>query len=292
MAFCINCGKELVADAKFCGHCGTPHIDIKNNGRKQEWAGKVIKCPSCGAEVSSFTAICSSCGHEINSQQVSLSLSKLIHNLDEIERAISMEPLPTDKGWKTWSNKGRVLWLLINLVTFFVPIALKYTFPAIKRMFVKKDIKKLTTLEKRKAAIIENHVFPNEREALVEGMLFVKSKVDFLSAEKSDEKNVYWMRLWQEKAEQIYKKADILLPNDTIIMEARADIFKQGEECNKRIKRQGCIASALLSMLCILCFLIHPFFEVVRYEIKYQVGSIWYQFTEASKTKYFDEEYV
>lgn len=59
MAYCSNCGQFVADGVKFCSNCGSP----MNNGedrttRQQEFAGKIIKCPSCGTEIPSFTAIC------------------------------------------------------------------------------------------------------------------------------------------------------------------------------------------------------------------------------------------
>lgn len=38
----------------------------------------------------------------------------------------------------------------------------------------------------------------------------------FLASEKANEKNAFWLRLWNKKATQLHQKATILLSNDTI----------------------------------------------------------------------------
>ena len=88
--FCTKCGAKNNFEAKFCQSCGFPMQAINNpqgvdvpqeakkafdmtqnrettsSDRKQEFVGKILKCPSCGAQLSSFTAICPDCGYEIN----------------------------------------------------------------------------------------------------------------------------------------------------------------------------------------------------------------------------------
>ena len=64
MAFCINCGSELIEGAKFCQKCGHP-TKLASTGytqRQQEFAGKLYKCPSCGEIMNSFEINCPACG--------------------------------------------------------------------------------------------------------------------------------------------------------------------------------------------------------------------------------------
>ena len=52
MAYCVNCGTEIVPNAKFCQKCGHPTGAQSDNAtRKQEFAGKIYKCPNCGLEI-------------------------------------------------------------------------------------------------------------------------------------------------------------------------------------------------------------------------------------------------
>lgn len=81
MRYCQKCGKKLDMHAKYCPECGTAVLhreDRYEEERKYVYAGYVVKCPSCGAELSSFTAICPNCGHEINSIHISTSLRNFI----------------------------------------------------------------------------------------------------------------------------------------------------------------------------------------------------------------------
>ena len=85
MVFCKNCGKELRAGARFCGNCGTQTgTNQTQNGekRRQEYAGKLIKCPACGERVQSFVAVCPCCGHELRNVSSTDSVKELMKTLE------------------------------------------------------------------------------------------------------------------------------------------------------------------------------------------------------------------
>ena len=130
ISYCSNCGAKLIEGARFCPNCAAPVNPTLHNQRtttesapetsrvvppssyserKQEYAGRIIKCPSCGEELPSFTAICPSCGHEINSQSVSSSLKEFINSINACDRAIANNPEPAKTGWSTW-GKGAKFW--------------------------------------------------------------------------------------------------------------------------------------------------------------------------------------
>lgn len=83
--FCPYCGTKLDHGARFCKHCGVP-IDRAEPStfkkREQEYAGKMIKCPACGEDIPSFTAICPSCGHEIRGSGPANSIQELSYKLE------------------------------------------------------------------------------------------------------------------------------------------------------------------------------------------------------------------
>jgi len=58
--FCINCGKELPDDAKFCSGCGK-QIEAK----KEEIINTVPVCSYCGEELKPGNKFCIKCGHPI-----------------------------------------------------------------------------------------------------------------------------------------------------------------------------------------------------------------------------------
>ena len=67
MAYCKNCGIQLVDGAKFCQKCGCSVEDerIGYTQRKQEFEGKLYKCPNCGEILKSFELNCPACGYEL-----------------------------------------------------------------------------------------------------------------------------------------------------------------------------------------------------------------------------------
>ena len=95
MAFCTNCGKSLKDGALFCSACGTPKNSSNVNHyqyseqRQSVYVGSVRKCPSCGAELSSFTAFCPQCGHELNSVVVPESIKDFSTQLNMLDTEIA-----------------------------------------------------------------------------------------------------------------------------------------------------------------------------------------------------------
>lgn len=85
MAFCINCGQELVEGAKFCSKCGAevnaPQNEAKAQ-RKTVYEGEIHKCPSCGEKISSFVSTCPSCGFELRGTSSSKALKDFVQKLE------------------------------------------------------------------------------------------------------------------------------------------------------------------------------------------------------------------
>ena len=119
--FCTNCGAKNNFEAKFCQSCGIP-IQVINNpqsvekmpnmlqkikrtsdmtqnsettysDRKQEFVGKILKCPVCGEILKSFVTCCPVCGYELREIESAMSIKKFVAKLEQIEgdRTESME---------------------------------------------------------------------------------------------------------------------------------------------------------------------------------------------------------
>lgn len=86
MAFCTSCGSKLNG-TKFCPECGAPTAAgaAVAPQRKQEYSGKIIKCPNCGEILESFKPTCPSCGFELRSVEASDSVSELARKLEALE---------------------------------------------------------------------------------------------------------------------------------------------------------------------------------------------------------------
>lgn len=100
--YCTSCGEENNIGAKFCQNCGIP-LGFKNmpkknverkerhnyqssySERRQEFAGKILKCPNCGEILKSFVALCPSCGYELRGVKANSSLKELSVKLENID---------------------------------------------------------------------------------------------------------------------------------------------------------------------------------------------------------------
>lgn len=103
--FCSNCGTKLNEGAKFCHGCGaavgavtpppveTPPVmqpvveqpQNNPNERRQEFVGKILKCPHCGATINERTVICPDCGNQITGKAAVSSVQAFKEQLMEIE---------------------------------------------------------------------------------------------------------------------------------------------------------------------------------------------------------------
>lgn len=296
MAFCSNCGNVMDENDKFCSVCGcaVKSKGKKANGenavqpssetgsqstyteRKQEFAGKIVKCPVCGAEIPSFTAVCPSCGHEINSQTVSVAVKRFIDAINKCDTAIANDSEPQQTGWKIWSKGFKIAWVILNLVTLCIPLVVYLVFPLIKPLLFPNEIPALSVEEKRKVALIENSTFPNEREATVETMMFLKSKIAFLASEKFDRKTLYWANIWYTKAEQLNHRANIILKDDEVVKNVYADVIMSKESIKKKQKLRAGIGFIIVGLYLIL---VSVSVAVVfgggkHYEVSRQMGEV------------------
>lgn len=275
MAYCTNCGKEIPSDSNFCAACGTenaeynsgksdetrksiifPKDDIAKDStkREQEYVGTIIKCPACGEELSSFTAICPSCGHEMNSVKISPILLAFSEKIELYDKEIASKT-EINTGWKTWGKTARILWIIANVISLGLLAVAMYGVSYIVS-FSKHP--KLSPVEKKKTALIENLSIPNEREAILEVLLFIKAKVSFLSSGKNDSCTAYWLRIWGTKAEQIFDKAKILLGEDAIAIQSYSYIKQQIERSRKNTRFKIVTTVIILILYFLVVLAIHP----------------------------------
>lgn len=255
MAFCSNCGAKLKDRVKFCTECGFPvatSIEVITK-RQQEYLGSVIKCPSCGEELPSLTARCPACGHEINQAKVSSSLKSFADQINQYDRAIASGPNPPKKGWSSWGTGGRVMWVILNMYTLCIPLVIYFVLP----LFKYGQTPSLSVHEKNKATFIENYNFPNDRESIIEALLFIKAKTTFLASETLNDKTAYWNRLWTTKAEQIYHKSEIVLKMDEVAQSLYNDIQNETKKIKDKVKKKAVIGGAILIIVIICVVLIY-----------------------------------
>ena len=89
MAFCINCGHELSAGAKFCSKCGQAvHLKSESQQRETVYDGKLHKCPCCGNLMESFEIKCNACGYELRSAKATVSVKEFEHKLENTKSIV------------------------------------------------------------------------------------------------------------------------------------------------------------------------------------------------------------
>lgn len=255
MAFCTKCGEPLADGVKFCSNCGTATSNVaKDNveSRKQEWAGNVVKCPVCGEVIQSFTAVCPACGFEVNSQKGASSVKQFIEEINEYDVFIAKDPVLPKEGWSAWEKEYRIGWIILNILTVGIPLVIYLVFPLVKPFLFPDKIPALSVNEKRKAALIENITFPNEREATVEAMMFIKSKMAFMVAERFNRKTLYWADIWSTKAEQLNHRASIILKDDKVIKTAYADIRDNSAKLKKKLNVRAGIGFIVIGVYLIM----------------------------------------
>ena len=104
MAFCSNCGNELVNDAKFCSSCGKSVGEFsKSEQRKTMYDGTIHKCPNCGEILNGFVGNCPACGYELRGTEGSIAIkefaAKLVNaeNMHKKTAIIRNFPVPNTK---------------------------------------------------------------------------------------------------------------------------------------------------------------------------------------------------
>jgi len=72
---CPTCGREIPADAKICGYCGTPIEEedrkaaLEKKRTQNQGKGNTIICPNCGNEIPADAKICGYCGQPIQKEE-------------------------------------------------------------------------------------------------------------------------------------------------------------------------------------------------------------------------------
>lgn len=259
MPFCSNCGQKIDANAKFCSGCGArTAVQTSNNAannttnttgqRRTVYEGEIRKCPNCGEIIDTFIARCPACGFELNNKKVSTVLQDFINEIKECERSIENSPTAGKTGWASWGKGKRFWWVLLNICFVCIPLAIYMALPLV----MVKSTPKLTKEEKRLASLIENFPFPNDRESILNALVFAKEKIDYISKETINRKTAYWMRLWCAQAEHLKQKADMLFPNDAVVRDSYIEITADEDRVNKILKIKTIVGAVILVVAIII----------------------------------------
>ena len=262
MAFCSYCGNQVPDDAKFCKTCGKQldgsipsreSVQVRFTERKQEYAGTIVKCPSCGEILPSFTAICPTCGHEITSAKVPMTIEEFSRQIKQLDMAIASNPESgVARGWPRWNTGIKVGWVFLNILAAFVPL---FIYLIIIGFVRKKETEFTTFEEKQKISFINNYIFPNDRESILEALLYFKAQVSQQTMAR-DKRTAYgWIKVWKGKADELYQRAEIMFPEDPIVKNAYTSILENEKKIKRSVQIKS-ISGIVLSVFLIIFFVI------------------------------------
>lgn len=203
MPYCKECGNKIDDSANFCPYCGsTVHLtDNSYTQRKQEYVGKVYKCPNCGQELKSFEVECPSCGYEIRGARATSSVQELARRIQQIEAGREYEKRPA---------------------LFSLPNHLSKT-------------------DKQIINVIQSYPIPNTIEDILEMMILASSNIDMSSYNSFDGNRSYATRqisdAWKAKCEQAYLKAKMSF-RDTSQFHEVENIYSRTNKMIKKEKRK------------------------------------------------------
>ena len=213
MPYCVNCGTEIVPNAKFCQKCGHPTgAQSDNTTRKQEFAGKIYKCPNCGEALKAFEINCPACGHELRGTKASSAVKEFALKLEAIESRREYE-------------KPRGL------------------FAAAEAQ------QRVSKTDEQKISLIKSFSVPNSKEDMLEFMILATSSMNMRTYDSSNtnisksEKEIN--AAWFSKVQQVYEKAKRSYSTDSTFTEIKA-LYDSCNEEIKKSKKKGVVKWVLM----------------------------------------------
>lgn len=202
MAYCRNCGTQLIDGAKFCQKCGHPAEgeNREHTQRRQEYAGKLYKCPHCGEVLKSFELNCPACGYELRGARASSAVKEFALKLEAIESRREYE-------------RPRGL------------------FAAAEAQ------QRVSKTDEQKISLIKSFSVPNTKEDMLEFMILATSSMNMRTYDSTNtnvsksEKEIN--AAWFSKVQQVYEKAKRSYSTDSIF----AEIQTLYDSCNAEIKK-------------------------------------------------------
>lgn len=198
------------------------------------------KCPACGSLRQSFAAVCPECGYEFPDIQESAAIQKFTDKIDEYDRLIAQQGDGKSSGVGFWTVVG---WLFLFPLMFCLYI--------LKKLRMKHE--QLQGPEKLKSESILNFPVPNSRNDLMEFAIMVESRVkplSYLNALTSSGMDIQkWNLIWESKANQIEKKAEIALKDDKTTLSRIRTSFQNVRETIKKNNQMQWIMMGGLGVL-------------------------------------------
>lgn len=231
---CTHCGAKIPKESQFCPKCGKPVNGVEKIVR-QTFAGQVIKCPNCGKEINSYVVICPACGYELKAKSNgSSSIQEFTKKIVEYDAKIGTQKT----GWAAWGTVKRVGWIILNIYLICIPLLIYNS---------KRNKNPKTNYEAEKKSYIENYVFPNDRESILDALVYVKNKLYSLTSHGINADDYRWAQIWVDKAGQLYQQAELLFPGDDIAKET----FTKAESCFDQIKKAKTKRSIRIALIVI-----------------------------------------
>lgn len=248
LLFCASCGEKNNIGARFCQSCGTP-LDIETkveqteephrenitnlrSERRQEFVGKIIKCPNCGEILKSFVTVCPLCGYELRDSKSSSAVREFARKLEENES--------TRQASSKISGIANAFGLGI-----------------------------VNKTDKEKENLIRNFSIPNNKEDIFEFMILAASNIDAtaFSNVNSDgitnfgDKQVMLRisKAWLAKLEQAYNKAKLSFGTDSDFEKIERIYITITKEIRKvKIKGAATLFGLFALLLAIPMFIVIP----------------------------------
>lgn len=247
MKRCKKCGTILKHNQKFCPNCGT---EVDEDNKREDLSKPILKCPNCGAEITSLTAVCPYCGKEINNANTCPTLKRFAFEINELDLKIANSDEKPKRGWKSWSTSQKIWWVIANFMFALLPLFVYY----VVSIFTSSNETSFTKAEKEKASYIRNVTFPNDRETILEILLYINSQINDLSSEKIDKNTLKWISIWKNKADQVYKKAEILLGGDSIADNAYNEIIAKNKEAIRKYQLRSLLIIGAIILLFVYAY--------------------------------------
>ena len=208
---CKKCGEKVPANYEYCPKCGESIKSGENKPiERQVFAGQVKKCPNCGAVISSYTFKCPDCGIELtNLSNDNSSINEFSKKIVEYDQRIAA--FSSSGDWTKWGIGKKIGWIVLNIYTIGIPALIYYS---------KRKNSPNGVLNAEKKSFVENYSFPNDRQSVLDAIIFVRDRLLSLSTNKTSSENNEWASIWRNKLEHLYRQAELLFPNDSIANEA------------------------------------------------------------------------
>lgn len=214
MAYCRNCGSELVENAKFCQKCGcaTGNGNTDYSKRQQEFAGKIYKCPNCGEVLKAFEINCPACGHELRGTKASSAVKEFALKLEAIESRREYE-------------KPRGLFAVAEAQ------------------------QRISKTDAQKISLIKSFSVPNSKEDMLEFMILATSSMNMRTYDSANtnisksEKEIN--AAWFSKVQQVYEKAKRSCSADSTFTEIKV-LYDSCNEKIRKSKKKGIVKWTLM----------------------------------------------